>query len=262
MRSASVLTPSPLRERAGVRVESVCSTISPPPQPSPVKGEGAKASAALLALLLAGCASNPISAIKEAVFVPPPTTAAKPAPAASKLGASALNLTDAPVPDAAQREFTRALQAQRAGRSDEAQRILEALAKTNPELGGVHANLGLLHRAAGKHPASVVALEKAVAASPKQARFWNELGVSYRHAGQFAKAQTAYERALAEDSSLAAAALNLGILFDVYQGDAAKALPLYERALVLTPGDANITKWVADVRKRAGTTTPPKKEAS
>ncbi len=229
--------------------------------PCPFKGEGARKSAALLAaLLLAGCASNPISAIKEAVFVPPPTTTAKPAPT---LGTSALNITEAPVPDAAQREFTRALQAQRAGRNDEAQRILEALAKTNPELGGVHANLGLLHRAAGHHPTSVAALEKAVAASPKQARFWNELGVSYRHAGQFAKAQTAYERALAEDGNSAAAALNLAILHDVYQGNAAKALPLYERALALTPGDANISKWVADVRKRAGTSAAPaKKEAS
>jgi tetratricopeptide (TPR) repeat protein len=268
MRFASVLTPSALRQRVGVRVGSVCSTMSPPPQPSPVKGEGVNAKVALLAaLFLAGCASNPLSAIKEAVFVPPPATTAKPAPAAPKLGPSALNAIEAPVPEAAQREFTRALQAQRAGRNDEAQRALETLAKSNPELGGVHANLGLLHRAAGRHPASVAALEKAVAASPKQARFWNELGVSYRHAGQFAKAQAAYERALAEDGNSAAAALNLGILHDVYQGDAAKALPLYERALTLTPGDANISKWVADVRKRAGATntpaTPsPKKEAS
>jgi tetratricopeptide (TPR) repeat protein len=217
--------------------------------------------------LLAGCAGNPLSAIKEAVFVPPPAPASKPgtpAPASTPtLGASALNIVEAPVPEAAQREFTRALQAQRAGRNDEAQRVLEALAKTNPELGGVHANLGLLHRAAGRHPASVAALEKAVAASPKQARFWNELGVSYRHAGQFAKAQTAYERALAEDGNSAAAALNLAILHDVYQGDATKALPLYERALTLTPGDANVTKWVADARKRAGAAnTAPKKEAS
>jgi tetratricopeptide (TPR) repeat protein len=211
--------------------------------------------------LLAGCASNPLSAIKEAVFVPPPAPASK--PGTPTLGTSALNIIDAPVPEAAQREFTRALQAQRAGRNDEAQRVLEALAKTNPDLGGVHANLGLLHRAAGRHPASVAALEKAVAASPKQARFWNELGVSYRHAGQFAKAQTAYERALAEDGNSAAAALNLAILHDVYQGDAAKALPLYERALTLTPGDANVTKWVADARKRAGAAnTAPKKEAS
>lgn len=222
------------------------------------------------AAALAGCASNPISAIRDAVFVPaPPAPAAKPASAtpapAPTLGASALAIVEAPVPEAAQREFQRGLQAQRAGRADEAQRIWEALAKSHPDLGGSQANLGLLHRAAGRHPASVAALEKAVAASPKQARFWNELGVSYRHAGQFAKAQTAYERALTEDANLAAAVLNLGILHDLYLNDPSKALPLYERFLTLTPGDANVVKWVADVKKRAGapaTANAVKKEAS
>lgn len=222
------------------------------------------ADARLLALFagfaLVGCSSNPINAIKEAVS---PAPAAKPAaaataptPATPLLGASALNIVEAPVPEAVQREFTRALQAQRAGRAEEAQRLFEALAKSNPDLGGVHANLGLLHRAAGRHAASVAALEKAVAASPKQARFWNELGVSHRHAGQFSKAQSAYERALAADANLGAAALNLGILHDLYFNDAAKALPLYERYAALTPGDANAAKWLAEVKKRAGGPAP------
>jgi tetratricopeptide (TPR) repeat protein len=204
--------------------------------------------AAALAGLLSACASKPPAP------PPQPVAAAKPAAAA---------VVEAPVPETAQRDFNRALQAQRAGRNEEALRLYEALAKASPELGGVHANVGLLHRAAGKHAESVAALEKAVAASPKQARFWNELGVSHRHAGQFAKAQAAYERALQEDNNLAAAALNLGILQDVYQGDAAKALPWYERYLLLSPGDANVSKWVADVKKRAaGPAVPANKESS
>jgi tetratricopeptide (TPR) repeat protein len=217
---------------------------------------GLRLAAIGLLVVIAGCASKPAA----------PQEAAKPAaaqPAAPLLSSSALNIVEAPVPEAAQREFTRALQAQRAGRNDEALRLYEALAKTHPDLGGVHANLGLIHRTAGRHAASVAALEKAVAASPKQARFWNELGVSHRHAGQFAKAQSAYERALEEDGNLAAAALNLGILHDVYQGDAAKALPLYERYAALTPGDANVGKWIADVKKRmSAPAAPAKKESS
>jgi tetratricopeptide (TPR) repeat protein len=240
------------------------SGFAAPPQGGPAKPDSRRSlgwAAAFVAFALAGCASNPISAIKDAVSVPAPAKPAATAPAAPTpaptMGTSALNIIEAPMPEATQREFQRGLQAQRAGRADEAQRIWEAMAKTNPGLGGVHANLGLLHRAAGRHADSVASLERAVAASPKQARFWNELGVSYRHVGQFGKAQAAYERALAEDASLAAASLNLGILYDLYLNDAAKALPLFERYVALAPGDANATKWVADVKRRAAGPSAP-----
>ena len=69
--------------------------------------------------------------------------------------------------------------------------------------------------------------------------------------GQFAKAQAAYERAIALDPGHAAAVLNLGILHDLYLGNGAKALELYDRYLVLSPaGDASVTKWAADLRNR------------
>ena len=165
-----------------------------------------------------------------------------------------------PVAPEVQAQFDRALQAQRAGRSDEAELLWRALAESQPELGGVHANLGLLHARAGRQADAVAALERAVQVSPTQPRFFNELGIAYRNNGQFAKAKDAYERAIALDASHAAALLNLGILNDLYLGNGARALELYDRYLALAPGgDASVTKWAADLRQRkpAQAATPP-----
>jgi tetratricopeptide (TPR) repeat protein len=209
--------------------------------------------AALLACaaVLGGCASvaevvkKPVEAVQQAMATTPtPTTtpAATPAPAPAPV-------VQAPVNAEAQRAFDAARTALRAGRTADAERGFRDLATRHPELGGAHANLGLILRNAGKHDESVAALERAVKASPNQPVFHNQLGVSYRHAGKFTKAREAYEAALALDPNYADAHLNLGVLLDLYLGDNTLALVHYERYLALG-GDAAVGKWVADLKTR------------
>jgi Flp pilus assembly protein TadD len=160
-------------------------------------------------------------------------------------------VTETPVAPEAQRAFDAAKVHLKAGRTADAERGFRDVAARWPELGGAHANLGLMLRSTGKHDESIAALEQAVKVSPKQPAFHNQLGISYRHKGEFQKARNAYEQALALDDNHADAHLNLGVLLDLYLADSALALVHYERYLALSPsGDATVGKWVADLRTR------------
>jgi Flp pilus assembly protein TadD len=215
--------------------------------------------AAIVTIAMAGCASlpDPIALVKQAVT--PSNDEAKPAATKPEAPAPAVAATptpqpvaepEAPVDARAQAAFDTARRAIRAGRTDDAERQLKALAQSNPELGGVHANLGLIYRQAGKLPEAVAALEKAVLVSPKQAIFHNQLGIAYRQQGQFVKARDAYEKAIALDAAYASPVLNLGILNDLYLQDRKRALVLYDQYLAMAGGDAAVTKWVADLKNR------------
>lgn len=151
---------------------------------------------------------------------------------------------------------------------DDAERGFKSLIQFHPELGGPHANLGVIYRQAGKLPEAVAALEQATRASPRQPVYFNQLGITYRMQGQFAKAREAYERAIDLDASYAAPVLNLAILHDLYLWDPKRAAEHYDRYLALTPGgDATVTKWVADLKNRkpaaaasAAASAAPRKE--
>jgi tetratricopeptide (TPR) repeat protein len=214
----------------------------------------------VLATLAAGCAStsDPLKAVQDAIA--PAANALAAAPAA----ALAAVQPEAPVSPAAQRSFDDASRTMKAGRTDDAERGFKALVQSSPALGGPHANLGVIYRNAGKLNESAAELEQAVRLSPRQPLYLNQLGVTYRQQGQFEKARDAYDKAIALDANYAAAILNLGILYDLYLGDAKRALELYDRYLALSPGgDAAVTKWVAELknRKPAAATAPRKEKA-
>jgi Flp pilus assembly protein TadD len=218
---------------------------------------------------LSGCASmpDPVAMVRQvtgSTSDSKPAEPAKPAEAtpaeraatAEKAGSSPIVVApkraepEVPVDPRAQAAFDTARRAMRAGRNDEAERQLRVLAQSNPELGGVHANLGLIYRQAGKLPEAAAAFEKAVQVSPDQALFHNQLGITYRQQGQFTKARDEYDKAIALDATYASPVLNLGILNDLYLQDRKHALALYDQYLAMSGGDAAVTKWVADLKNR------------
>jgi Flp pilus assembly protein TadD len=205
----------------------------------------------LLLSALAGCSTTH----KAPAPAPAPTSQKPAAPAAAgsarEAGKTRPESMEGAVSPAVQRAYDGALDALNGGRRDEAERALQALAKSEPDLGGPHANLGIIYRQAGKLPESVAELEQAVHVNANQPVYWNQLGISYRQAGNFGKARDAYEKAIALDPSYAVPYLNLGILFDLYFWDSKRALELYDRFLALSPGgDERVSKWVADLKNR------------
>jgi len=222
--------------------------------------------AATLLAVAAGCTTvmEPIKAVRDAIMptasasapAAAPTAAAR-APAATAaasapaVAVSTAGPADVPVSAESQRAFDDASRALRAGNNADAERGFRNLSLAHPELGGPHANLGLIYRTAGKLPEAAAELEAATRLSPRQPVYWNQLGVTYRLQGQFKKAREAYDNAIALDPNYAASTLNLGILYDLYLGDGQRALELYSRYLLLSPsGDATVTKWVADLKNR------------
>ena len=207
--------------------------------------------------LLAGCGSIGFrmpgsSAPAAASASAPAASAAASAPlAAASVAEGPKPASTGPIAPATQRAYDDALALMRAGHAADAERLFRALAQSNPELAGPHANLGVIARQAGHLPEAVKELEKATELAPGLAVAWNQLGLAYRASGEFTKARDAYEHAIALDPNYATAVLNLGVLDDLYLGDSAHALELYTRYLALTPGgDPVVTKWVAEVKNR------------
>jgi tetratricopeptide (TPR) repeat protein len=220
------------------------------------------------AALLAGCGSvgflsrDAARAASAAAGAPVVERAASGAAQAPQASASPVAgpppASTGPIAPATQRAYDDALALLRAGHVAEAERGLRALAQTNPELAGPHANLGLIARNAGRLPEAVAELEKATTLAPGHAVAWNQLGLAYRQSGEFTRARAAYEHALAIDPGYATAVLNLGVLEDLYLAEPAQALALYTRYLALTPGgDPVVTKWVADVKHRVPAAAAP-----
>src|SRR5499433_970938 len=129
--------------------------------------------------------------------------------------------------------------------------LLLKMTEKMPSLTAAHIDLGIAYARTGDLDRSEACLNKALESDPKQPAAYNELGMVQRRKIQFAKARASYEAALAQSADFPYAHRNLAILCDLYLGDYTCAMEHYEAYSRIVPDDAEVVKWIADLRNRA-----------
>src|SRR5499425_3173900 len=129
--------------------------------------------------------------------------------------------------------------------------LLLKMTEKMPALTAAHIDLGMAYARTGDLDHAEASLNNALKSDSKQPVAYNELGMVQRRKAQFAKARASYEAALAQSADFQYAHKNLAILCDLYLGDYSCAMEHYETYSRIVPGDAEVVKWIADLRNRA-----------
>ena len=193
---------------------------------------------ALLATLLwiGACASGPKPAESDA----------------ARAGAGGKPVADREIPAKALTLYEQAVASMAAGDSIDAELRFQEFLLQYPDYPGAHVNLAIIFADRDDFQAAENSLTDALIIDPEHAQALNQLGMLLRRQGKFEAAESAYLKAVTASPDYALAHYNLGVLNDLYLRRLDAALVHYERYQALNGEDKQVTRWIADLKRRIG----------
>ncbi len=119
-----------------------------------------------------------------------------------------------------------------------------------PGYPGAFVNLAILSARAGNEKAAEGFITDALIIDPEHPAALNQLGMLLRRQGKFVEAESAYLKAVTASPDYALAHYNLGVLNELYLQRLNDALQHFERYERIEGEDRQVTKWIADLKRR------------
>jgi len=158
------------------------------------------------------------------------------------------------VPPRALTLFERAVAAMAAGDTIDAELRFQEFLLLYPDYASAHVNLAIIFAGRGDDQAAARSLADALNVSPEYPQALNQLGMLLRRQGKFQEAEAAYLKAVTASPNYALAHYNLGVLNDLYLQRLDVALVHYEKYQELSDADKQVSRWIADLKRRISAT--------
>jgi tetratricopeptide (TPR) repeat protein len=111
--------------------------------------------------------------------------------------------------------------------------------RIDPDLAGVHTNLGVAYGSLGMYKEAIESFQQSIRINPDYAEVHTNLGVTYGKSGMYKEAFEAYKQAIRINPDDALAHFNLGITYAIFLNDRDSALEQYKILKSLDPEKAN-----------------------